>query len=279
MDAITKVPTSRWMPTDASVPWGGFIDDVDQFDPAFFGISPREARSMDPQQRLLLEVGWEVLENAGVAVDSLASSRTGVFVGIWQRDCHYYLPSVGANLYFETGNSFSVIANRLSYLWDLHGPSKAVDTASSSSLVALHDACQSLRLGECDLALAGGANLMLHPSVTDRFSASRMLSPEGRCKAFGAGADGYVRGEGCGMVAIRRLEDALEGGDRILAVILGSAVNQDGRTNGLAAPNSRAQQAVIRQALANAGVVASEISYVEAHGTGTPLGDRTEFDP
>jgi len=267
------------MPTDASVPWGGFIDDVDQFDPAFFGISPREARSMDPQQRLLLEVGWEVLENAGVAVDSLASSRTGVFVGIWQRDCHYYLPSVGANLYFETGNSFSVIANRLSYLWDLHGPSKAVDTASSSSLVALHDACQSLRLGECDLALAGGANLMLHPSVTDRFSASRMLSPEGRCKAFGAGADGYVRGEGCGMVAIRRLEDALEGGDRILAVILGSAVNQDGRTNGLAAPNSRAQQAVIRQALANAGVVASEISYVEAHGTGTPLGDRTEFDP
>ncbi len=278
VDAVSRVPTSRWPPKDNSVPWGGFIDDMDRFDPGFFGISPREAQTMDPQQRLLLEVGWEALENAGIAVPSLAGSRTGVFVGIWQRDYRYYLPSVGANLYFETGNSFSIAANRLSYLWDLHGPSRAVDTAFSSSLVALHDACQSLRSGECDLALAGGVNLMLHPGVTDRFSASRMLSPEGRCKVFGAGADGYVRGEGCGIVVIRHLKDALEGGDRILAVIPGSAVNQDGRTNGLAAPNGRAQQAVIRQALANAGVAASEISYVEAHGTGMPLGDRTEFD-
>ena len=278
VDAITEVPPSRWTPVDLTVPWGGFIDDVDQFDPAFFGISAREAETVDPQQRLLLEVGWEALENAGIAADSLSGSQTGVFVGICHHDYNNLLLPVAENLYFETGNHFSISACRLSYLWDLRGPSKAVDTACSSSLVALHDACQSLRQGECGLALAGGVNLILHPGPTEHYAASRMLSPDGHCKTFDASADGYVRGEGCGVVVLKRVEDAMENGDPILAVIRGSAINQDGRTNGLTAPNGQAQQAVIRQALANAGVNTQEIGYIEAHGTGTPLGDPIEFN-
>ena len=278
VDAIGRVPESRWTPTEDSVPWGGFIEDVDRFDPNFFGISPREAESMDPQQRLLLEVGWEALENAGIAPDSLAGSQSGVFIGISSHDYARYLSDTNPSLYFETGNTFSIAAGRLSYLLDLHGPGKAMDTACSSSLVALHDACQSLRLGESDLALAGGVNLMLFPGATESFTAAQMLSPDGRCKTFDASANGYVRGEGCGMVVLKRLEDARGDGDPILAVIRGSAINQDGRTNGITAPNGPAQQAVIRQALANAGVAASEIGYVEAHGTGTPLGDPIEFN-
>nr|VFK64743.1 MAG: Acyl transferase domain-containing protein [Candidatus Kentron sp. UNK]VFK71219.1 MAG: Acyl transferase domain-containing protein [Candidatus Kentron sp. UNK] len=278
VDAISEVPTTRWTPTEKSVPWGGFIDDVDQFDPVFFGISPREAESMDPQQRLLLEIGWEALENAGIAPDSLAGTQTGVFIGISTHDYAEYLPTVGSNLYFQTGNTFSIAASRLSYLLDLRGPSKAIDTACSSSLVALHDACQSLRQGESDLALTGGVNLMLSPGVTESFFAAEMLSPDGRCKTFDAKANGYVRGEGCAMVVLKRMEDALRDGDAILAVVKGSATNQDGRTNGITAPNGPAQQAVIRQALANAGVAAQEISYVETHGTGTPLGDPIEFN-
>jgi acyl transferase domain-containing protein/acyl-CoA synthetase (AMP-forming)/AMP-acid ligase II/acyl carrier protein/2-polyprenyl-3-methyl-5-hydroxy-6-metoxy-1,4-benzoquinol methylase len=276
VDAISEVPKSRWEPTN--IRWGGFINDVDLFDSLFFGISPREAESMDPQQRLLLEVGWEALENAGISAKSLAGSQTGVFVGISTHDYYSYLPSVGLDAYFGTGNAFSIAANRLSYLLDLHGPSKAIDTACSSSLVALHDACQSLRQGECDLALAGGVNLMLSPELTETFSAAQMLSPDGRCKTFDADANGYVRGEGCGIVVLKRLADAERDFDNILAVIKGSAVNQDGRSNGLTAPNGPAQQAVIRQALANAEVLAKEISYVEAHGTGTPLGDPIELN-
>ncbi|VFN06458.1 MAG: Phosphopantetheine attachment site, partial [Candidatus Kentron sp. G] len=278
VDAITQVPPSRWKPVDLTVPWGGFVDEVDQFDPAFFGISAREAETMDPQQRLLLEVGWEALENAGIPVPSLAGSQTGVFVGIWQHDYHYHLPSEDQNLFFETGTAYSVNPARLAYSWDLRGPCKAIDTASSSSLVALHDACRSLRYGECDLVLAGGVNLILHPGVTQRFFASRILSPDGRCKTFDAGADGYVRSEGCGILVLKRGEDALRDGDRILALIRGSSVNHDGRTNGLVAPNGPAQQAVVRRALANAGVEPREISYIEAHGTGTPLGDPIEFN-
>nr|VFJ48280.1 MAG: myxalamid-type polyketide synthase MxaB [Candidatus Kentron sp. FM] len=278
VDAITEVPPSRWKPVDLTVPWGGFVDEVDQFDPGFFGISAREAETMDPQQRLLLEVGWEALEDAGIAVPSLAGSQTGVFVGIWQHDYHYHLPSEDQNLFFETGTAYSVNPARLAYSWDLRGPCKAIDTACSSSLVALHDACRSLRQGECDLVLAGGVNLILHPGVTQRFFASRMLSPDGRCKTFDAEADGYVRSEGCGILVLKRREDALRDGDRILALIRGSAVNHDGRTNGLVAPNGPAQQAVVRQALANAGVKPREISYIEAHGTGTPLGDPIEFN-
>ena len=278
VDAIGRVPESRWTPTEDSIPWGGFIEDVDRFDPLFFGISPREAKSMDPQQRLLMEVGWEALENTGIAPDSLAGSPTGVFVGISTHDYGLYLPDASPNLYAETGNAFSIAASRLSYLLDLRGPSKAIDTACSSSLVAVHDACQGLRYGECDLAVAGGVNLMLSPGVTESFTAAQMLSPDGRCKTFDAEADGYVRGEGCGMVVLKRLEDARKDGDPILAIIKGSAINQDGRTNGITAPNGPAQQAVIHQALTNAGVAASEIGYVEAHGTGTPLGDPIEFN-
>nr|VFK60339.1 MAG: 8-amino-7-oxononanoate synthase [Candidatus Kentron sp. UNK]VFK69214.1 MAG: 8-amino-7-oxononanoate synthase [Candidatus Kentron sp. UNK] len=277
-DAIVRVPDSRWTPARAGVSWGGFIDHVDQFDPIFFGISPREAESMDPQQRLLLEIGWEALENAGIAPDSLAGTRTGVFIGISTHDYAEFLPDLDSDLHTRTGSAFSIAASRLSYLLDLRGPSKAIDTACSSSLVALHDACQSLRQGESDLVLTGGVNLMLSPGVTESFFAAGMLSPDGRCKTFDAKANGYVRGEGCGMVVLKRVKDARKDGDPILAVIRGSAINQDGRTNGITAPNGLAQQAVIRQALANAEVAASEISYVEAHGTGTPLGDPIEFN-
>nr|VFJ49043.1 MAG: Acyl transferase domain-containing protein [Candidatus Kentron sp. FW] len=278
VDAIGKVPKTRWTPTDADVPRGGFIDDVEQFDPAFFDISPREARTMDPQQRLLLEVGWEALENAGIPVLSLAGSQTGVFIGIVSRDYYDYLFPTASSVYFDTGNHFSITANRLSYVWDLRGPSKAIDTACSASLAALHDACQSLRLGECDLALAGGVNLMLSPKMARRLLASRLLSPQGHCRTFDADANGYVRGEGCGVIVLKRTTDAIHDSDPILAQIKGSAINQDGRTNGITAPNGLAQQAVVRQALANAGVNAQEIGYIEAHGTGTPLGDPIEFN-
>nr|VFK55470.1 MAG: malonyl CoA-acyl carrier protein transacylase [Candidatus Kentron sp. TUN]VFK61399.1 MAG: malonyl CoA-acyl carrier protein transacylase [Candidatus Kentron sp. TUN] len=278
VDTITEVPSSRRMPSEPAVLWGGFVDDVDLFDPAFFGISAREAETMDPQQRFLLEVGWEALEDAGIVVDSLAGSHTGVFIGIWQHDYNYHLSFADPNLYLESGTAFSVGAGRLSYLWNLQGPSQTVDTACSSSLVAIHDACQNLHLGECDLALAGGVNLILHPGVTDRFFASRMLSPDGRCKTFDVEANGYVRGEGCGILVLKREEDARRDGDRILAVIKGSAVNHDGRTNGLTAPSGPAQQAVIRHAHAHAGITGREIQYMEAHGTGTPLGDPIEFN-
>ncbi len=293
IDAIKEIPDSRWdvntfYDSNPEAPagkmntrWGGFLEeDITTFDPVFFAISPREVKSMDPQQRLLLEVSWEALENAGLAAEQLAGSQTGVFIGISTND---YLrlqtePNTDFNAYFGTGNTHSIAANRISYFLDLHGPSKAVDTACSSSLVATHDACQSLRQGECELALAGGVNLILSPDLNIAFSQAQMLSPDGRCKTFDAEANGYVRSEGCGIIVLKRLSDAKRDGDNILAIIKGSAINQDGRSNGLTAPNSHAQQAVIRQALANAGVNASEINYVEAHGTGTPLGDPIELN-
>jgi len=290
VDAIREVPPDRWdvdefyasdgtTPGKATSRWGGFLSDVDLFDPHFFGISPREAARMDPQQRLLLEVSWEALENAFIPPPSLAGSRTGVFVGISSYDYSRLqfddLERIDA--YAGTGNAHSIAANRLSYLFDLRGPSMAVDTACSSSLVAAHLACQSLRTGESDLALAAGVNLILTPELTITFSQARMLSPDGRCKTFDASADGYVRGEGCGVVVLKRLSDALRDGDNILALIRGSAVNQDGRSNGLTAPNGLAQQDVIRQALANAQIAPHQIGYVEAHGTGTPLGDPIEI--
>ena len=290
VDAITEVPPDRWdvdafHSTDPATPgkitsrWGGFLDGVDLFDPHFFGISPREAARMDPQQRLLLEVSWEALENAFIPPPSLAGSRTGVFIGISSYDysrLQFDDPNK-IDAYAGTGNAHSIAANRLSYLFDLRGPSMAVDTACSSSLVAAHLACQSLRSGESDVALVGGVNLILTPELTITFSQARMLSPDGRCKTFDASADGYVRGEGCGVIVLKRLSDAIRDGDNILALIRGSAVNQDGRSNGLTAPNGLAQQDVIRQALANAGVAPHQIGYVEAHGTGTPLGDPIEI--
>ncbi len=291
IDAIQEVPLSRWdastfydstpaHPGKMNTRWGGFLEQVNQFDPEFFGISPREAESMDPQQRLLLEVTWEALENASVQPEQLAGSHTGVFIGISSYDYSQLLFKHAANLnaYSGTGNAFSIAANRLSYLLDLRGPSWAVDTACSSSLVAVHHACLSLHQGECQMAIAGGVNVILTPQLTITFSQAKMMAGDGRCKTFDAKADGYVRGEGCGVVILKRLSDAKRDGDNILALIRGSAVNQDGRSNGLTAPNGLSQQAVIRQALANAGVAPAQISYVEAHGTGTSLGDPIEVN-
>ena len=260
--------------------WGGFIEGVDRFDSQFFGITPREARYIDPQQRILLEVSWSALENAAIANDNLAGSNTGVFIGISSSDysqlrLHY---GMDVDAYVGTGNAHSIAANRLSYFLDLKGPSLAVDTACSSSLVAVHLASQSLRTGECNLAIAGGVNLILSPDITQTFDLAGMMAKDGRCKTFDAAADGYVRGEGCGVVILKRLADARQDGDLVLAVIKGSAIAQDGRSNGLTAPSGLAQQTVIRQALANARVTPSEISFVESHGTGTSLGDPIEVN-
>src|SRR5262245_22177132 len=288
VDAVAEVPPDRWdvnayYDPDPDAPGkmytrrSGFLGPVDKFDAGFFGIAPREAVQMDPQHRLLLEVAWEALEHAGQAPRSVAGTQTGVFIGICSNDYGTMSRrSEKFDAYVPMGNSFSMAAGRLSYLLGLQGPSMAMDTACSSSLVSLHLACQSLRSGECRMALAGGVNLILTPEITVSFSKARMLSPEGRCKTFDAGANGFVRGEGCGIVALKRLTDAEADGDRILAVIRGSAVNQDGRSNGITAPNGPAQEAVIRRALAEAGVSPDELQYVEAHGTGTSLGDPIE---
>ncbi len=291
VDAITEVPADRWDADQFYDPdpeavgkmytrWGGFLNDVDQFDPQFFGISPREAQSMDPQQRLLLETTWEALENAGQATSKLAGSQTGVFIGILGSDyANLKMISGGANdmdAYFGSGVSRSIAAGRIAYTFGLHGPTFAVDTACSSSLVATHQACQSLRTRECDMAIAGGVNLILEPSGSISTSRAHMMSFSGRCKTFDATADGYVRSEGCGMIILKRLSDAQAAGDHILAVIMGSAINQDGRSNGLTAPNGKAQEAVIRAALENARVKPEDVRYVEAHGTGTSLGDPIE---
>jgi acyl transferase domain-containing protein len=291
VDAITEVPTNRWdvdayYDPDPATPgkmvtrWGGFVDDVDRFDPQVFGIAPREAVSMDPQQRLLLEVTWEALENAGIAPDSLSGSRTGVFVAISTNDYAQLQLAAGGltsvDAYYATGVAHSIASGRLSYVLGLQGPSLSLDTACSSSLVGVHLAVQSLRGGETNLALAGGVNLILAPDVGVTLSRYHMLAPDGRCKPFDARADGFVRAEGCGVVVLKRLSDAQAHGDRILAVIRGSAVNQDGPSSGLTAPNGPAQEAVIRAALKNAAVEPGEVSYVEAHGTGTALGDPIE---
>ncbi len=288
-DAVTDVPTERWSTDEfyAADPdaagklttrFGGFLDGIDRFDAEFFGISPREAETMDPQQRILLEVAWEALEDAGYAPRSLMASRTGVYLGIANSDYGRALfKSRGLiDAYFSTGNAFSVAAGRISYLLGLQGPSVAVDTACSASLTALHLACQALHLDECDLALAGGVNLVVTPELNIGFSKARMMAPDGRCKAFDAAADGYVRGEGCGLIVLRRLSDAVADGNRVLAVVRGSAMNQDGRSGGLTAPNGPSQEEVIRAALASARVEPRDVAYVETHGTGTSLGDPIE---
>lgn len=289
-DAITEVPADRWdveafydsnpdAPGKMSTRWGGFVDNVDRFDPHFFGISPREAQSMDPQQRLLLEVTWEALEHAGISPDRITGTKAAVFVGISATDYHQLIRDSGLrgfDAYTASGVAHSIASGRLSYVLGLQGPSISVDTACSSSLVAIHQAVQSLRAGECAVALAGGVNLILGPEVTIALSKSHMMAPDGRCKVFDARADGFVRGEGCGIVVLKRLADATADGDRIIAVIRGSASNQDGRSNGLTAPNGPSQEAVIRDALANARLSPAAVDYVEAHGTGTSLGDPIE---
>lgn len=288
-DPIREVPPERWE-VDAfydeqlaalgkmNTKWGGFLDQLDGFDPAFFGVSSGEAASMDPQQRLLLEVTWEALEYAGLAPGKLAGTRGSVFIGIAGNEygslC--FSDPQKINAYTLTGNLASVATNRLSYFFDLSGPSVSVDTACSSSLVAVHMAAQSLRAGESDVAIAGGVNLILSPNTTVAMSQVWIMSSSGRCRSFDAEADGYVRGEGCGIVILKRLADALDDGDNVLAVLRGSAVNQDGRGLGLTVPNAKAQEAVIREALKNAGVEPGQVDYVEAHGIGSALPDTTE---
>jgi acyl transferase domain-containing protein/acyl carrier protein len=260
---------------------GGFLRQVDQFDPQFFAISPREATTMDPQQRLLLETACEALESAGLATDRLAGSATGVYIGITTSDYGQFLRLGGpehSDVYAATGSALNAAAGRLAFTFGFQGPCVAVDTACSSSLVAVHLACQSLRSGESDLALAGGVNVILSPDAMVLFSRWGMLAPDGACKTFDDAADGFVRSEGCAVLALKRLSDALAADDPILAVIRGSAVNSDGRSSGLTVPNGPAQQAVLRKALANAGLKPADIDYVEAHGTGTSLGDPIEVE-
>jgi len=294
VDAVVQAPPSRWdahdfldqglkTPGKMYTAQGGFLkEDIEQFDAQFFGISPNEARAMDPQHRLLLEVSWEALENAFQVPEQLKFSRTGVYVGISGDDYalnhrHSARPET-IDAYSITGSTFSTAAGRISYLFGLQGPCMALDTACSSSLVAIHQAVKSLQSRESNLALAGGVNLILHPFMHIGFSKLQAISPDGRCKTFDASANGYVRGEGCAMIVLKRLEDAQRDGDRILGVIKGSAINQDGKTNGLAAPNGKAQQAVIQEALADAKLSPNSVDYVETHGTGTILGDPIEVE-
>ncbi|WP_051614121.1 hybrid non-ribosomal peptide synthetase/type I polyketide synthase [Paenibacillus sp. UNC217MF] len=261
--------------------FGGFLEGIDQFDSEFFAISPREAASMDPQQRLLLEVTWRAFENANINPAHLKGGGTGVFIGASATD-YIYLPKPSktneSEPYQVSGGALSIIANRISYFYDFRGPSMCIDSACSSSLVALHYACQSLLNGECDAAVAGGVNLLLSASITEGLQEAKMLSEDGTCKTFDDRANGYVRGEGCGVVILKRLKDAIADGDRIHAVIKGTAVNQDGRSNGLTAPNGIAQRQVIRRAIEQAQLKPADIGYVEAHGTGTPLGDPIEAE-
>lgn len=284
-DAVREIPPERWE-RDPAFPeplasWAGLLDSVDGFDAPFFGISPREAARLDPQQRLLMEVSWEAIESAGYAPSSLSGSRTGVYVGICSLDYQRQLlgrdPSE-VDAYVVTGNMVSVAAGRLSYVLGLQGPCMSIDTACSSSLVSVHLACQSLRGRESDLALAGGVNLILSPASMFLLGRTQALAPDGRCKSFDARANGYARGEGCGMLVLKRLSDAERDGDPIWAIIRGSAINQDGRSTGLTAPNVLSQQALLRKALESARVKPEQIGYVEAHGTGTSLGDPIELE-
>jgi myxalamid-type polyketide synthase MxaE and MxaD len=288
-DGVSEVPPERWnsaqyyhpdpkAPGKIATRRGGFLDELDRFDAAFFGISPREAPHVDPRQRKMLEVAWEALEDAGIPPHSLAGSATGVYVATLSNDydlmfCRNYRRFSAST---GTGTANSIIANRVSYFLDLHGPSLTLDTACSGSLLTIELACRSLRAGETSLALAGGVSLNLLPKGDIFFSSAGALSPQGSCRTFDAAADGIVRSEGAGMIALKRLDDALQDGDRIYAVIRGGAVNHDGSSNGIMAPNAEAQKRVLREAYRNAGVAPGDVHYVEAHGTGTPLGDPIE---
>ncbi|MET9972903.1 type I polyketide synthase, partial [Streptomyces sp. NPDC006356] len=286
-DAITEVPAGRWDTRGLHDPdpeatgkayslRGGYLSGIDRFDASFFGISPREAAAMDPQQRLLLQTGWEAIERAGIVPDTLNGSSTGVYIGLYDSG---YLASAALDQldgHVGTGSASSVASGRIAYTLGLQGPAVTVDTACSSSLVALHLAARALAGGECDLALAGGATLLVTPRGHVEFSRLRGLSPSGRCSPFSADADGVVWAEGCGVVLLKRLADARRDGDRVLAVVKGSAINQDGRSQGLSAPNGPAQERVLRAALDAAGLQPHDLDHIEAHGTGTSLGDPIE---
>jgi len=290
VDGVAEIPATRWPrgataegddPPPAGVGWAGLLPDVAGFDGEFFGLSPRELQSLDPQHRLVLEVAWEALEDAGVPAASLVGTRTGVYIGATTQDYQTQITAAGLahlDAYTAIGNGLCFAAGRLSYVLGLQGPAMTLDTACSSSLTATHLAVASLRAGECDLALVGGVNLILSPLMMTMMARTHALSPDGRCKTFDARANGIARGEGCGVLVCKRLGDAQRDGDRIWAVIRGSAVNQDGRSTGMTTPNVLAQQALLRQALANARVDASRVAYVEAHGTGTSLGDPIEVE-
>ncbi len=287
--AFREITSDRWdinvwydpdlgKPGKMNARMAGLLDRIDQFDPGFFGISPREAIQMDPQQRLALELTWEALENAGVKPDALRGSRTGLFVGVSWHDYETIARKSGAEItaHTGTGQAFSIVANRISYALGLQGPSIALDTACSSSLVSVHLACRSLQAGDATLALAGGVNMIIDPETMVALSKFGGLSPTSELRAFDARANGFVRGEGGGFVVLKSLSRALADGDLIYAVIRGTAVNNDGASNGLTAPNPQAQEDVLGEAFARAGIRTADVHYVEAHGTGTPLGDPIE---
>ncbi len=285
---ISDMPEERWQLLNESDEFtiknqhaikGGYLRNIDAFDAYFFGLTPREVMRMDPQQRLLLEVAYEAIEDAGIPLEELAGSNTGVFASLYASQFAYMqqLSSDQDALYIPTGNAVSMAANRLSYFFDLHGPSVVFDSACSSSLVALHQACFNLQNKSCQLALVAAANINLQPSMNVMLSKAKMLSPNGQCKTFDASADGYVQGEGVGVIVLKLLANALENNDRIYAVIGGSAINQDGKTNGLTAPNGLQQAALLRSAYQVANCSPSDVSYIECHGTGTFLGDPIEL--
>jgi 3-oxoacyl-[acyl-carrier-protein] synthase II len=292
VDAIAEVPPQHWdawqyyhpnfdVPGKICTVKGGFVPNLQEFDASFFRIAPKEAVSLDPQQRLLLEVSWEALENAAIAPESLKNSQTGAFIGICSTDYWHKLLNRQAteiDAYLTTGNTHSLASGRISHFLGLTGASISLDTACSSSLVAVHLAIQNLRDRSCNLAIVGGVNRIISSEVSINFTKAKMLSPDGRCQTFDDRANGFVRSEGCGVIILKRLGDAIEEGDRILAVLQGSAVNQDGRTSSITTPSSLAQQAVIRQALANSRIESNEVSYIETHGTGTSLGDSIEVE-
>ncbi|MGB1310512.1 MAG: type I polyketide synthase, partial [Leucothrix sp.] len=290
-DILREIPSERWdvdahydpemtVPGKMYVRHGHYLDDIDQFDPQFFGLSPREAESLDPQQRLVMEISWETLEHAGIAPSSLSGGKTGVFVGQYWDDYSmqriYGADNREIDRYAQLSGLRGLTAGRICHILDSHGPAIQLDTACSSSSLAVHLACQSLRNGESDLALAGGVSLILAPEHLIGICQMQALSPDGRCKTFDANADGFGQGEGCGMVALKRLSDAQADGDTILAVVQGSAVNHDGHARTVTTPSGPAQRMMLQEALDDAGLQPAQIDYVETHGTGTPLGDPIE---
>ena len=290
-DAVSDVPPDRWnveryydrepaIPGKTFVKRGGFLDQIDKFDPQFFGISPREAPYVDPQHRLLLETSWEAIENAGIVLDFEKGSDIAVFVGISHNDYQGIQSTAfdhfGITPHTATGSAHSIAANRISYCLNLRGPSVAMDTACSSALTAIHIACEHIWAGRGDTALAGSVTVMITPGGFIGFSQASMLSPDGRCAAFDATANGFVRGEGAGMVLLKRLSQAIADGDPVRGVIVGTAVNQDGHTNGISLPSTEAQTRLVQDACKDAGVSPAQIGFVEAHGTGTAVGDPIE---